>query len=160
MANIATTQPTPSPMLARVHALLALLAHYLGDATRTADFNRVCDEVERLLARCMFEAAARLAGRPDLLHTHEAILVWKGASFQIRVQQKACAYPPLYRAYLKQRHNRVIRRYRTILGVRSRRSAKISTIRARNQRRRPATLFQPTNNRVATHASARTPAPP
>lgn len=150
----------PSPLLARAQALLAILMQYLGDPTRTADFQRICDEVEALLARCFFEAAARIAGRTDLLASHEAVLVWKGASFQIHVRLKSAALSPLQRAWLSVRRARLHQRIRTALGARSRRSGKPTILRAAAQRRHTPARRPIAHAIFPTNTFSRTAAPP
>ena len=102
MANAASDiQDTTAPTLERVRALIALLLQMLGDPSRISDFNRICEEAEALLARCMFEAAARFTGRTDLLETCEAYFVPKGRGFDIRLRLKPEALHPYHRIILE-----------------------------------------------------------
>ena len=163
MTNV-TPEPTDSlaPALARARALIALLFQMLGDPSRSADFHRLCEEAENLLLRCMFEGACRLAGRTDLLATHEPYLAGKGRSFDIRVRLKPDALHPHHRIILN--HWRAIRiaKYRRALARRSNFSRKLSYLHFRNQRRRHARIIARRRAGCATpsHTPARISAPP
>ncbi len=160
-----TPNPSPSPpnpTLQRVWALVASMFDYLGDPTRAADLQRLFAEAEGLLARCIFEAAARIAGRPDLLKTHEAYLVGEGASFDIRVRAKPGALHLLHRVIVERRRTGATARYRRALSRRSRFSRKLSYLHFRNQRRRhSATLVRRRAGCASpSHTPARIAAPP
>ena len=94
-----------NPTLDRVRALIALMFQYLGDPARHLDLERLFAEAERLLARLTFEGAARLAGRPDLLETHEAYLVSGSGNFDIRVRRKVSALHPYHQIILRRRRS-------------------------------------------------------
>ncbi len=133
-----TAPPSPdhtNPTLDRVRALIALMLSYLEDPTRHLDLERLFAEAEQLLARLTFEAAARIAGRLDLLETHEAYAVTTGRRLDIRVRLKTSALHPHYRIILNRRRTARMAQYRRAIGRRSRFSRKLTYLYFRNQRR-------------------------
>ena len=156
-----TFEQSLNPTLQRVRALIALLFQLIRDPARVADFNRICEEAERLLARCMFEAACRIAGRLDLLETHEACLAGNGG-FNIRVRPKPDAVHRYHRIIFNRERASLIERYRRALGRRSRFSRKLSYLHFGNQRRTHGPIIARRTSGCAspTHTPARVSAPP
>ncbi len=135
--NTAPTSPDhTSPTLDRVRALITLMLQFLEDPARHLDLERLFAEAEQLLARLTFEAAARIAGRPDLLETHEAYIVSNTRSLDIRVRLKPSALHPHHRIILNRRRASRLAQYRRAMGRRSRFSRKLTYLYFRNQRRR------------------------
>ncbi len=124
-----------NPTLDRVRALIALMLQFLEDPARHLDLERLFTEAEQLLARLTFEAAARIAGRPDLLDTHEAYAVTTGRRLDIRVRLKPSALHPHHRIILNRRRTSRMAQYRRAMGRRSRFSRKLTYLYFRNQRR-------------------------
>ncbi len=151
-----------NPTLDRVRVLIALMLQFLQDPTRHLDLERLFAEAEQLLARLTFEAAARIAGRPDLLDTHEAYAVTNGRRLDIRVRLKANALHPHHRIILNRRRTARIAQYRRAIGRRSRFSRKLTYLYFRNQRRSYAvSLTRALANAAPTsHTPARIAAPP
>lgn len=162
MANASTSQHTDHPALNRVRALLALMLQYLGDPTRAHQLERLFEQAERLLVKLYFEAAARLAGRLDLLHTHEAYAVTRRGIMHIRIRPKLSAFPLFQQIIWRRRRSAALNRYRTAIGCRARLSAKRSCIRAKNQRRRQAVAMARSQACAApaSHTPSRAAAPP
>ncbi len=161
-----TTAPTSpdqyNPTLDRVRALIALMLQFLEDPTRHLDLERLFAEAEQLLARLTFEAAARIAGRPDLLETHEAYLVSNSRSLDIRVRLKPSALHPHHRIILGRRRASRIAQYRRAMGRRSRFSRKLTYLYFRNQRRsyRPRLARHAASAAPTSHSPSRIAAPP
>ena len=163
MANAAQNiADTTTPTLDRVRALIALLFGMLGDPTRLSDFHRICEEAEALLARCLFETAARFAGRTDLLDNCEAYFVSKGHSFDIRIRLKPEALHPYHRIILEKWRAIRTAKYRRALGRRARFTKKLSYLHFRNQRRCHAPIIARTTACGASpsHTPVRVSAPP
>lgn len=163
MANATpTTGSSDLPALQRARALIALLRAALRNPICAVDLDRRFAEIDQLLARCIFEAAARLAGRADLLQTHEAVIVPGGRGLRIRIRARVHALHPLHHILIHRRRARAISRYRRGLARRASFSTKISYLHFRNQRRRQAVT---TRRRAArslspTHTPSRISAPP
>ncbi len=162
MTTAPTSQHDHNPTLDRVRALIALMLQFLEDPTRRLDLERLFAEAEQLLARLTFEAAARIAGRPDLLETHEAYLVSNGRRLDIRVRLKPSALHPHHRIILIRRRASRMAQYRRAIGRRSRFSRKLTYLYFRNQRRSCAVrLTRALANAAPTsHTPARISAPP
>ncbi len=135
MNTAPTSQHDHNPTLDRVRALIALMLQFLADPTRHFDLERLFAEAEQLLARLTFEAAARIAGRLDLLETHEAYAVTTGRRLDIRVRLKPSALHPHHRIILNRRRTARMAQYRRAIGRRSRFSRKLTYLYFRNQRR-------------------------
>ena len=116
MKTAPTSPDHINPTLDRVRALIALMLQFLEDPTRHLDLERLFAEAEQLLARLTFEAAARIAGRLDLLETHEAYVVSNGRRFDIRVRLKPSALHPHHRIILGRRRTARIARYLRAIG--------------------------------------------
>ena len=161
--NTAPTSPDQSnPTLDRVRALIALMLQFLEDPTRHIDLERLFAEAEQLLARLTFEAAARIAGRPDLLETHEAYAVTTGRRLDIRVRLKPSALHPHHRIILNRRRTSRMAQYRRAIGRRSRFSRKLTYLYFRNQRRSYAVRLTRTSATAVApaHTPPRISAPP
>ncbi len=161
--NTAPTSPGhTNPTLDRVRALIALMLQFLEDPSQHLDLERLFAEAEQLLARLTFEAAARIAGRPDLLETHEAYAVTTGRRLDIRVRLKPNALHPHHRIILNRRRTARIAQYRRAIGRRSRFSRKLTYLYFRNQRRSYAVRLASASAGAAptSHTPARISAPP
>ncbi len=156
------SQHDHNPTLDRVRALITLMFQCLGDPTRHLDLERLFAEAEQLLARLTFEAAARIAGRLDLLETHEAYLVSNSRTFDIRVRLKASALHPHHQIILKHRRAARMAQYRRAMGRRSRFSRKLTYLYFRNQRRSYGVRLARASESAAspTHTPSRINAPP
>ncbi len=162
MKTAPTSQHDHNPTLDRVRALIALMLQFLEDPSRHLDLERLFAEAEQLLARLTFETAARIAGRLDLLDTHEAYIVSNSRTFEIRVRLKPSALHPHHRIILNRRRTSRIAQYRRAIGRRTRFSRKLTYLYFRNQRRsyggrfaRHAASAAPTS-----HSPSRIAAPP
>ncbi len=151
-----------NPTLDRVRALIALMLQFLEDPTRHIELERLFAEAEQLIARLTFEAAARIAGRLDLLETHEAYIVSDSRTFDIRVRLKPSALHPHHRIILNRRRTARMAQYRRAIGRRSRFSSKLTYLYFRNQRRSyGARLTRASANAAPTaHSPSRIAAPP
>ncbi len=136
MTTAPTSQHDHNPTLDRVRALIALMLQFLEDPARHLELERLFAEAEQLLARLTFEAAARIAGRPDLLETHEAYVVSNRRRFEIGVRLKPSALHPHHRIIINRRRASRMAQYRRAMGRRSRFSRKFTYLYFRNQRRR------------------------
>ncbi len=135
MSTAPTSQHDHNPTLDRVRALIALMLQFLEDPTRHIDLERLFAEAEQLLARLTFEAAARIAGRLDLVETHEAYVVRNGRRLDIRVRPKPSALHPHHHIILNRRCGSRIAQYRRAMALRTRFSRKLTYLYFRNQRR-------------------------
>lgn len=147
MAHTASTSPlAANPTLNRVWALIALMCGLLDKPARKAEFDRLCAETERLIARLFFECASRLAGRTDLLQTHEAYLVPGRSCYRIGIRPRAAvrrahADHPHFAIIAARWRAQAVNRYRRGLARRSRFSRKLSKLHFRNQRHRHSALI-------------------
>lgn len=151
-----------NPALQRVWALIALMFDCLADPARRVHLDTLFAQAEDLLARLTFEGAARIAGRPDLLETHEAYVIRTNNSFDIRVRRKPGAIHPHHQIILAKWRAGRIARYRRALGRRSRFSRKLSYLHFRNQARTQGRILSRLGARLPapSHAPARIAAPP
>lgn len=118
-----------------------MMSAMLGDPPQRGELEKLFAEAELLLAHLIFVCAARLAGRCDLLETHEAYLIPGRNSFRIGVRLKAGALHPHHEIILNRWRTGVVARYRRAIGRRSRFSRKLSYLHFRNQRRRHSALI-------------------